>query len=240
MNKSFLFLLVLVIILGASLGGSFIGGVAFGRSQPEDAGDGLSPRLGAAGQFPGGGQDAGQPGQTGPAGQGRRGQRGNPGAAGAIEGGAGAGGGAAVEQVSQEAAPADTPAGAAATENSAPGGPPASSGDSPGDAGSAGPSSRGGLNGTAQQVEGNMLTVVTPQGERQVMLADDTQIQQVTSATLEEISHGATVWVVGQPGDDGVFQARTIIIIPEGAPSLFEVGAGAGARRGNRQRDPGP
>ena len=126
MSKSFLFLLVLVIILGASLGGAFVGGVVLGRNQPEDAGGGLSPRLGAAGQFPGGGQDAGQTGQ------GRRGQRGNSGEAGAIGGGAGAGGGVAVEQVSQEAAPADTPAGAAATGNSAPGGSPASLGDSPG------------------------------------------------------------------------------------------------------------
>ena len=228
MSKSFLFLLVLVIILGASLGGAFVGGVVLGRNQPEDAGGGLSPRLGAVGQFPGGGQDAGQTGQ---------GQRGNSGEA-------GAGGGVPVEQVSQEAAPAGTPAGAAATGNSAPGGSPASLGDSPGnssgDAGSAGPSGRGGLNGTAQRLEGNVLTVVTPQGERQVMLADDTQIQQVTSASLEELSHGATVRVVGQPGDDGVLQARTIIIIPEGAGGLFEVGAGAGSRRGNRQRGSGP
>ena len=69
MSKSFLFLLVLVIILGASLGGAFVGGVVLGRNQPEDAGGGLSPRLGAVGQFPGGGQDAGQTGQD------RRGQR---------------------------------------------------------------------------------------------------------------------------------------------------------------------
>ena len=236
MSKSFLFLLVLVIILGASLGGAFVGGVVLGRNQPEDAGGGLSPRLGAVGQFPGGGQDAGQTGQD------RRGQRGNSGEA--DGGGGGAGAGVPVEQVSQEAAPAGTPAGAAATGNSAPGGSLASLGDSPvnssGDAGSAGPSSRGGLNGTAQRLEGNVLTVVTPQGERQVMLADDTQIQQVTSASLEELSHGATVRVVGQPGDDGVLQARTIIIIPEGAASLFEVGAGAGSRRGNRQRGSGP
>ena len=232
MSKSFLFLLVLVIILGASLGGAFVGGVVLGRNQPEDAGGGLSPGLGAVGQFPGGGQDAGQTGQD------RRGQRGNSGEA--EGGGAGAGGGVPVEQVSQEAAPAGTPAGAAATGNSAPGGSPASLGDSSGDAGSAGPSGRGGLNGTAQRLEGNVLTVVTPQGERQVILADDTQIQQVTSASLEELSHGATVRVVGQPGDDGVLQARTIIIIPEGAASLFEVGAGAGSRRGNRQRGSGP
>ena len=234
MSKSFLFLLVLVIILGASLGGAFVGGVVLGRNQPEDAGGGLSPRLGAVGQFPGGGQDAGQTGQD------RRGQRGNSGEA--DGGGGGAGAGVPVEQVSQEAAPAGTPAGVAATGNSAPAGSPASLGDSPGnssgDAGSAGPSGRGGLNGTAQRLEGNVLTVVTPQGERQVMLADDTQIQQVTSASLEELSHGATVRVVGQPGDDGVLQARTIIIIPEGAASLFEVGAGA--RRGNRQRGSGP
>ena len=115
MSKSFLFLLVLVIILGASLGGAFVGGVVLGRNQPEDAG-----------------------------------------------------GGVPVEQVSQEAAPAGTPAGAAATGNSAPGGSPASLGDSPGnssgDAGSAGPSGRGGLNGTAQRLEGNVLTVVTPPG----------------------------------------------------------------------------
>ena len=58
-------LLALVIFLGAGFGGSFVGGVIYGQSQAENAETELSPRLGAGGQFPGGGQgaNAGQRGQ---------------------------------------------------------------------------------------------------------------------------------------------------------------------------------
>lgn len=65
-------LLALAIFLGAGFGGSFVGGVIYGQNQAENAVDELSPRLGAAGQFPGGGQGP-NAGQRGP---GRQGQGG--------------------------------------------------------------------------------------------------------------------------------------------------------------------
>ena len=73
MSRSFIMLLVLVIFLGAGFGGSFIGGVFYGQTLEDETSE-LSPRLGAAGQFPGGGPGAGAaPGQRG---QGRQGQGG--------------------------------------------------------------------------------------------------------------------------------------------------------------------
>ncbi|MFQ6030577.1 MAG: hypothetical protein ACE5Q6_24155 [Dehalococcoidia bacterium] len=61
MNKSFLVLLVLTLILGIGLGGAFIGGVAFGKTQQDETAP-ASPRLGE--QQPGGrgGESAGRGG----------------------------------------------------------------------------------------------------------------------------------------------------------------------------------
>ena len=85
MNTTFIMLLALVIFLGAGFGGSFVGGVIYGQNLAENAEDELSPRLGAGGQFPGGGQGAAA-GQRGQGGQGRggsvaaaQGQSGGPG-----------------------------------------------------------------------------------------------------------------------------------------------------------------
>ncbi len=72
MNTTFIMLLALVIFLGAGFGGSFVGGVIYGQNLAENAEGELSPRLGAGGQFPGGGQ--GQGASTGQRGQGRPGQ----------------------------------------------------------------------------------------------------------------------------------------------------------------------
>ncbi|MCY4365482.1 MAG: hypothetical protein OXE17_04575 [Chloroflexi bacterium] len=71
MNRSFIMLLVLVLFLGAGFGGSFIGGVIYGQTLEDETSE-LSPRLGAAGQFPGG--DAGA--AAGQRGLGRQGQGG--------------------------------------------------------------------------------------------------------------------------------------------------------------------
>ena len=92
MNRSFIMLLVLVIFLGAGFGGSFVGGVIYGQNQAKNAEGELSPSLGVAGQFPGGGQG----GNAGQRGQGRQGQGGGAAAAqgqrGGFAGGQGQGG----------------------------------------------------------------------------------------------------------------------------------------------------
>ena len=247
MTKSFLILLVLVLILGVGLGGSFVGGVALGRSQQAESNDSLSPRLGSGDQLRGGG-----PGADGP-GQGRRGQQGN-----ARNNGEAGGQAAASPDTTDEnarnaagrpdSAPpdgADRGAQVSSPEDSPEDSPDGSPDGSPGSTGNAdapGPGSRagsppgGGLTGTIQQLDGGALTVTTSQGEAQVTVAGSTTIHQVVPATGEDLSAGETVRVIGQRGDDGTIEAQSIIIIPEGAANLFS----AGGRRGEGQRGQRP
>ena len=247
MTKSFLILLVLVLILGVGLGGSFVGGVALGRSQQAESNDSLSPRLGSGDQLRGGG-----PGADGP-GQGRRGQQGN-----ARNNGEAGGQAAASPDTTDENArnaagrPASAPPDGAdrgaqsvrrkirrkirrtvrrTVRRSSTG-----NADAPGPGSRAGSPPGGGLTGTIQQLDGGALTVTTSQGEAQVTVAGSTTIHQVVPATGEDLSAGETVRVIGQRGDDGTIEAQSIIIIPEGAANLFS----AGGRRGEGQRGQRP
>lgn len=187
MNQSFLILLVTVVILGAALGGSFVGGVVYGRSQAASAAT-LPPELN--GSFAGGGAE-----------------------------------------------PIDVPAGAA------PG--PGGSFDTP--PGAAGPFSegqppefgggRGGLTGTVASVDGNSLSLTTPQGDTLVTLNDETAFTRITPSDRAELTAGATVRISGRPNADGsIFQARAILIIPEGTANPFTGGGNSGRRNRGQQR----
>ena len=184
MNKSFLILLVMVVILGAALGGSFVGGVVYGRSQAANA-DTLPP--GMDGAFAGGGAEpVGVPAGAAP---------GPGGGFDALPGAAG-----------------DFPEGA-----------------TPGGLGGG----RGGLTGTVASVEGNTLSLTTPQGDTLVTLNDDTALTQIAPADRAELTAGATVRIGGRPNADGsIFQARSILIIPEGVANPFAGGGNSG--RGGR------
>ncbi len=212
MSKSFMLLLVFVAALGAALGASFVAGVIYGQSQQPDNAS-LSPRLSADAQppsnSPGNSPGGGEPGQ-------RPGRRRPP---------------ASAEETGEVAT---QPGGTAADESSG----------APVNTATVAPSvtdnqdfraSRNILTGTANQLEGSMLTVTTPEGDRQVSLADNTEIQQITSATIAEVYHGITVGVVGRPREDGILSARILIIIPEGAANPF-----GGGRRGDLPRGPSP
>ena len=235
MTKSFLILLVLVLILGVGLGGSFVGGVALGRSQQAESNDSLSPRLGSGDQLRGGG-----PGVDGP-GQGRHGQQGN-----ARNNGEAGGQAAAPPDTTDENArnaagpPASAPPEGAdrGAQVSSPDGLPGSTdnADAPEPGSRASSPTGDGLTGTIQQLDGGALTVTSPQGEAQVTVAGSTTIHQVVPATGEDLSAGETVRVIGQRGDDGTIEAQFIIIIPEGAANLFS----AGGRRGEGQRGQRP
>ncbi len=189
MNKSFLILLVMVVILGAALGGSFVGGVVYGRSQA--AADTLPPGLDGA--FAGGGAEpVGIPAGAAP----------------------GPGGGGF-----------DAPPGAD-------GGFP--EGATPGGLGGG----RGGLTGTVAAVDGNTLSLTTPQGDTLVTLNDDTALTQIAPADRAELTAGTTVRIGGRPNADGsIFQARSILIIPEGTANPF-TGGGNGGRGGRGQPRP--
>ena len=239
MTKSFLILLVLVLILGVGLGGSFVGGVALGRSQQAESNDSLAPRLGTGDQLRGAG-----PGANGP-GQGRRGQQGNTRNNGEAGGQAAAPPDTTDENTRNASArPASAPSDGAdrdaqvSSSEDSPNGSPVRSdnADAPGPGSRANSPPGGGLTGTIQQLDGGALTVTTPQGEAQVTVAGSTTIHQVVPATGEDLSAGETVWVIGQRGDDGTIEAQSIIIIPEGAANLFS----AGGRRGAGQRGQRP
>ncbi|MBI2171210.1 MAG: hypothetical protein HYU30_04205 [Chloroflexi bacterium] len=80
---------------------------------------------------------------------------------------------------------------------------------------------RGGLTGTVDRVEGNTLTVTTPQGPLTATITGATQVETLAAAKLTDIVPGAQVIVGGQRGADGTLLARTITIVPPGlsAPS---------------------
>ena len=239
MSKSFLILLVLVLILGVGLGGSFVGGVALGRSQQAESNDSPSPHLGTSDQLRGGGPEAAGPGQ------GRRGQQGN-----ARNNGEAGGQAAASPDTTDENArnaagrPASAPpvgadrdAQVSSPDGSLDGLPGSTdNADAPGPGSRASSPPGGGLTGTIQQLDGGALTVTTPQGEAQVTVAGSTTIHQVVPATGEDLSAGGTVRVIGQRGDDGTIEAQSIIIIPEEADNLFS----ASGRRGAGQRGQRP
>ena len=191
MNKSFLLLLVSVAILGAALGGAFVGGVVYGRSQAANA-NMLPP--GFDDGFAGGGPSVGVP-------------------AGAVAGPGGVG----------FVAPPGVEGGFP--------------GAGPGNGGTLGlGGGRGGLTGTVAEVDGNNLSLTTPQGNTLVTLTADTTLSRLSSADRAELTAGVTVRLTGRPNaDSGIFQARSLVIIPEGTANPFEGGGNSGSsRRGGR------
>lgn len=180
MNQSFLILLVTVVILGAALGGSFVGGVVYGRGQAATA-DTLPPGLN--GSFAGGAEPVDVPAGAAP----------GPGNFDALPGAAG----------------------------------PFPEGQPPEFGGN-----RGGLTGTVASIDGSALSLTTPQGDTLVTLNDDTALTQIAPADRDELTAGAAVRISGRPNADGsIFQARSILIIPEGAANPF---AGGNTNRRNR------
>ncbi len=98
-------------------------------------------------------------------------------------------------------------------------------------------SGRGGLTGAIEKIDGNTLTVNTPQGPLLATITTETTIQTVAEVTLADLLAGMQVTVVGAPGEDGAMVARTILVVPEGLDSIFGGGGffGGGGSFGGRQ-----
>ena len=241
MNRSFLMLLILVIFLGAGFGGSFVGGVIYGQSIQEEEETVLSPRLGAAGQFQGGGQGAAS-------GQGRRGQPGaaaitqasganSPAVEGAVErqtDGQGSQGNRQRDRAGQ-AVQSESPTAEAATEtgagtDAAPPANPSATGE-----GQRAGAGRGGIVGTVQGLEGDLLTVASPLGEQSVTLSDTTTFYQVSEVSRETLAPESRVRVAGSVNPDGSISAQSVVIVPEGVDDLFGAAGGPGGRRRGEQ-----
>lgn len=81
------------------------------------------------------------------------------------------------------------------------------------------------LTGVIEKVEGNTLTIRTPQGTSAVNLAADTEVRQTVPAQTADLKPGQTVTVTGMAGADGSMQARTVTITPAGAGGTPAPGA---------------
>ncbi len=80
------------------------------------------------------------------------------------------------------------------------------------------------LTGTIEKIEGDTVTLNTPQGLLQAITAADTTIQMFSQGTATDLDAGVRVTVIGQRGEDGTVEARSISVIPEGAEGLFGLG----------------
>ena len=87
------------------------------------------------------------------------------------------------------------------------------------------------LVGTLEGVEGDTISVNTPQGTLKATIGGETIIQQTAQISLEDLTQGMRLTVVGGRADDGTVEARTVIVIPEGSEGIG--GGGFGGRSGN-------
>ncbi len=91
--------------------------------------------------------------------------------------------------------------------------------------------------GSIVSIEGNALSLQTGQGELQATLSDETVVRRFNAGSVEDLTIGQPVSIIGQRGETGV-TARIIIAVPEGAevdPSQLLAGLGrVGGQRGGR------
>lgn len=73
-----------------------------------------------------------------------------------------------------------------------------------------------GTRGTIEGIEGNILTLNTPQGLVKVAVGDGTIIQKSARGAIGELSEGMSVTVMGQRAADGTLQAEAVLVAPEG------------------------
>ncbi len=90
-----------------------------------------------------------------------------------------------------------------------------------------------GLTGTIDAIDGNVITVDTPQGPLQATVTDETTIQTFSVGTLEDLLQGLRVTVIGRPAE-GTVEASSILLLPEGAEGFFGGGfSGRGSGDGS-------
>ena len=94
------------------------------------------------------------------------------------------------------------------------------------------------MTGTIERIEGNFVTLNTPQGPLEVTIGEDTAIQMFAEGTLSDLLTGARITVTGERGEDGTVVATSILLVPEGGGGFFGGGLG-GFGGGARQRDGG-
>ncbi len=81
-----------------------------------------------------------------------------------------------------------------------------------------------GLTGTIDALDGNVITVDTPQGPLQATVTDETAIQLFSQGSLADLLEGLRVTVIGQR-QDGAVEASAILLLPEGGEGFFGGGS---------------
>jgi hypothetical protein len=187
-TKPFLILVVVALVIGGSLGGSFLGGVAVGEGRAPDATAPLS-----TGQPPQSQAGGAQPSVDDLVALRERFQSGD----------------ISQEEIEQMRSRFQGLAGgmgggfAGRTGTGGPGG--------------GGALANGGLlQGVVEAIDGDMVSVDTPEGVLQAAIDENTVIQLFSSGTAADLGEGTTVTVVGARNEEGVVVARTIMIGGEG------------------------
>jgi hypothetical protein len=72
----------------------------------------------------------------------------------------------------------------------------------------------GGATGQIKSVEGNVITLSTPQNVTTVNLSDSTQIEKTGPGTVSDLTPGLQVLVNGQRDANGNISASSILILP--------------------------
>ena len=222
MTKSFLLFLALFVVLGTSIGGSFAGGVAFGRSQDNEAST-SAPNLASSGNFgqqlPGGAAQGFSAGDSRPEDLAQLRQRIQSGDFSPED----------LAQLRQRFQSGDVSPEDLVQIRERTG-----SGDAnPEDlaqlrqqfGGRFGLGARQGfgesVTGTIYAVDGNQMTLETADGPKTVIIGQETVIQKSTTGTLDDLQKGVRVAVFGSPeGEEGA-EARFVVLIPEGAGGPF-------------------
>ncbi|MCI0793791.1 MAG: hypothetical protein J4O03_10030 [Chloroflexi bacterium] len=82
----------------------------------------------------------------------------------------------------------------------------------------------GALTGVIEKVDGNTVTVNTSQGPQSATLGVDTMIRRFAEGTPSDLQPGMRVTLVGQPGVDGIVEARSVLLNPEDAYGFLNTG----------------
>lgn len=93
--------------------------------------------------------------------------------------------------------------------------------------GSTGAQGSGGIAGTIEKIEGDVVTITTAQGTVQAKLDATTTYQKVLTSTgaLADVQPGTRVQVVGQRAEDGTVTARMVIVTAGDIPMMGRQGA---------------
>ena len=84
------------------------------------------------------------------------------------------------------------------------------------------------LVGTIENIEGDVVTIMTPYGPITASVSAETAVHLTSEGTTADLEPGMTVTIDGQPRGDGGFAVTSVLVMPEGAPGAFGGGAAGG------------